>query len=188
MIIIGLGNPGLKYKGTYHNAGYGVADAVAELLGKKINRAECNSLTAVTEYKGSKLVIAKPLTYMNNSGEAVASLVAKYGGEAGEAFVCYDDIDLDRFAVRIRAKGSGGTHNGMRDVVRVMRTEDIKRLRVGIGRPDYDLKDYVLDKPSKADGKRFAEVFAECARLLLGYAADGDFDKLMREGNSLNNG
>ena len=67
MIIIGLGNPGLKYKGTYHNAGYGVAEAVAELLGKKINRSECNSLTAVTEYKGSKLVIAKPLTYMNNS-------------------------------------------------------------------------------------------------------------------------
>lgn len=187
MIIIGLGNPGVQYKGTYHNAGYGVAEAAAKLVGKKINRAECNSLTAVTEYKGSKLVIAKPLTYMNNSGEAVASLVAKYGKEAGEAFVCYDDIDLERFSVRIRAKGSGGTHNGMRDVVRVMKTEDIKRLRVGIGKPDYNLRDYVLDKPAKADGKKFEEVFDECAKLLLAYAADGDFDKLMREGNSLGN-
>ncbi len=185
MIIIGLGNPGLKYKGTLHNVGYGVVEAAAEKLGKKINKLECSSLTAVCEYNGKKLVLAKPVTYMNNSGEAVKSLVSKYGADAGEIIICYDDIDLERFDVRIRAKGSAGTHNGMRSVIRVMQTEDIKRLRIGIGKPDYDLKDYVLGKPSKNDAALFKTVFSECAELLLKYASDGDFDKFMREGNSL---
>ena len=185
MIIIGLGNPGEKYEGTYHNAGYGVVDAIAKILGKKINRAECSSLTSISEYKGKKLVLAKPVTYMNNSGEAVKSLMAKYGKDAGEAIVCYDDIDLDRFSVRVRAKGGAGTHNGMRDIVRALQTEDFMRLRVGIGKPDYDLKDYVLNKPDKRDAETFAEVFSACAKLILSYAENGDIDKLMREGNSV---
>ena len=184
MILIGLGNPGKEYEGTFHNMGYGVVDAVAAKLGKKINKIECESLTTVCEYKGEKLVLAKPLTYMNLSGNAVKSLIGKYGEKAGEIFVAYDDIDLPRFSVRVRGAGSAGTHNGMRNIVEKLGTEEFKRVRIGIGRPEHDLKDYVLSKPTPEDEKTFGEVFDRTADLLLRYVEDGDFDKLMREGNT----
>lgn len=184
MILIGLGNPGKEYEGTFHNMGYGVVEAVAAKLGKKINKIECSSLTCVCEYKGEKLVLAKPITYMNLSGEAVKSLVGKYGEKAGEIVVVYDDIDIGRFTVRVRRSGSAGTHNGMRNIVEKLGTEDFKRVRIGIGRPEHDLKDYVLSRPGAADEKTFKDVFDRTADLLLQYAGDGDFDKLMREGNT----
>lgn len=184
MIIVGLGNPGKEYEGTLHNMGYGVLDALAEKLGKKINKLECESLTSVFEKNGEKFVLAKPITYMNLSGNAVKSLLGKYGEKAGELLVVYDDIDIPRYSVRIRRNGSAGTHNGMRDIVDALQTEDFKRVRIGIGRPEFDLKDYVLSKPAEPDQKQFKEVFARVADLIWTYAEDGDFDKLMREGNS----
>ena len=184
MILIGLGNPGKEYENTFHNMGYGVVDAVAEKVNKKINKIECDSLTAVCEYKGEKLVLAKPLTYMNLSGNAVKSLVSKYGEKAGEIVVVYDDIDLPRFALRVRGSGSAGTHNGMRNIVEKLGSEEFKRIRVGIGRPEHDLRDYVLSRPTAEDEKAFREVFDRAAALLLRYAEDGDFDRLMREGNT----
>lgn len=185
MIIVGLGNPGDKYSGTYHNMGYGVVDAIAEKLNKKINRAEADSLTAIYERNGKKLILAKPLTYMNLSGTAVKGLMKKYGETAETIIICYDDIDLPRFSVRVRGSGSGGTHNGMRHIIQTIGTTEFKRLRVGIGRDDKELKDYVLSKTNKEDNTKFKEVFEKCASLLLEYFNDGDFDKLMREGNTV---
>ena len=183
MIIVGLGNPGLKYKDTYHNMGYGVVEAIAEKLGKKINKIEADSLTAVTEYHGKKLIIAKPLTYMNLSGTAVKGLLKKYGEDESGLIVCYDDIDIDRFRVRVRGSGSAGTHNGMRNIIQELNSTNFVRLRVGIGRDEGDLKDYVLKKTAKEDRKKFQEIFSRCADIILEYAAGGDIDKLMREGN-----
>ncbi len=185
MIIVGLGNPGAKYEGTFHNCGYGVVDALAERLGKKINKIECSSLTSVSERNGEKLVLAKPTTYMNLSGEAVKSLIGKYGDKAGELIVCYDDVDIERFSVRVRASGSAGTHNGMRNIINLLGREDFTRVRIGIGRPDYDLADYVLSKPTREDEKRFNETFGKVADLLAEYIKTRDFDKFLREGNSI---
>ena len=105
MIIVGLGNPGVEYENTLHNMGYKVIDAIANKLGKKVNKLECSSLTSIVK-NNPKIVLAKPLTYMNNSGEAVKSLLSKYKQEVSDLLVIYDDIDIDRFSVRVRKSGS----------------------------------------------------------------------------------
>ena len=185
MIVVGLGNPGKEYEKTYHNMGYGVVDALAEKIGRKIDKVECSCLTCVKEFGGEKTVLAKPITYMNLSGEGVKSLVSKYGDKAGELIVIYDDIDLPRFSVRVRKSGSGGTHNGMRNVVKMMQTEDVVRMRIGVGKPEHDLVGFVLSKPDKEDEKKFDALFSACADLLYDYIVSGDFDKFMREANNL---
>lgn len=184
MLIVGLGNPGKEYENTFHNMGYMVLDALAEALNKKINRLECSSMTAVGSVNGEKVVLAKPLTYMNASGAAVKSLMAKYGAKAEELIVVYDDIDLPRFTLRVRERGGAGTHNGMRNVLEAVGEENFKRIRMGIGKNEFDLKDYVLGKISAEDLKRFRKIAAEIALLIVQYLKDGDFEKLMREGNA----
>ena len=182
-IIIGLGNPGKEYEKTYHNMGFGVVDALAERLGRKIDRVECSALTAVKEIDGEKIVLVKPVTYMNLSGEAVKSVLGKYHGTAEDLVVVYDDVDLPRFTVRARKAGSAGTHNGMRSVVASVGTEAFRRVRIGVGKPEYDLAEYVLSKPSAADEKRFDEVFAFVAEQLDAFLRNDDFDGLMRAVN-----
>ena len=185
MIIVGLGNPGKEYENTLHNAGYTVVEKIAERLNKRINLIGCNSLLSVSERGGEKLVLAKPLTYMNLSGEAVKSLVAKYADKSLEKLiVIYDDIDLPRFAIRVRASGSAGTHNGMRSVVEKLGSTDFIRVRMGVGRPDGDLKDYVLSTFSKEDKARFDETASFAADRIIDYLASGDFNKFLRETNT----
>ncbi len=185
MLIVGLGNPGDEYKDTLHNCGFAVVDALAEKLGKKIEKLECRALTCVTQINGEKTVLAKPLTYMNESGVAVASLMARYHMTPDDLIVCYDDIDIGRYTVRVRLSGSAGTHNGMRSVVADIGTEKFRRLRVGVGGNEYDLKDYVLSRITKEDKPHFAEVFSKAADVLYTYLTTGDGDRLMREGNSI---
>ena len=123
MLIVGLGNPGKEYEDTFHNCGFRVLDALAEKVGKKPSKIECSALTCVTQIGGQKVVLAKPLTYMNNSGEAVKGLLTKYGMKPQDMIVIYDDIDIPRYTVRVRLSGSAGTHNGMRSVVDKAGTE-----------------------------------------------------------------
>ena len=185
MLIVGLGNPGKEYENTFHNMGFITVDVLAEKLNRKIDRVECSAATAVTSVGGEKVILAKPLTYMNLSGQAVKSLMTKYNQKEDDVIVIYDDIDIPRFSVRVRARGSAGTHNGMRNIVSSLQSENFKRIRMGIGRNEYDLKDYVLGKIGKEDMKIFvdrAERTAEAIRLFL---SDGDFDKLMRECNGI---
>jgi PTH1 family peptidyl-tRNA hydrolase len=184
MIIVGLGNYGEEYKNTFHNMGFLIADAIAAKLSKKFDKSECSALTFVTSVKGERLVVAKPLTYMNASGEAVKSLLNKYGEKAsGGLIVCYDDIDLPRFSVRVRKEGSAGTHNGMRNIVSLLGTTEFIRVRLGIGRNEYDLKDYVLSRIKKEDAEMFSVSARKAADVILDYVSDRDFDKFMREGN-----
>ncbi len=184
MIVVGLGNPGEEYADTLHNCGFCVLDALAKKVDKKPLKAECDALTCVLQINGEKIVLAKPLTYMNNSGLAVKSLLARYKMTPEELIVIYDDIDLPRFTLRARASGSSGTHNGMRSVVSSVGTEKFKRIRIGVGRNPFDLKDYVLSKFSKEDKPHFEEVFAKAADFLYAFLQNGDWDKLMREANS----
>lgn len=152
ILIVGLGNPGMKYKNTYHNVGFMAVDALAKKCKEKIAKSECDALTCKAVYKGVEFVIAKPQTYMNLSGEAVKKLVRAYDvDEARELVVCYDDIDLPIGKLRIREEGSAGTHNGMRNIVKELNTEQFARVRIGtkteeLANHEVELIDFVLSK------------------------------------------
>lgn len=184
LLIVGLGNIGKEYENTFHNMGFMAVDAIAERFGVELKRAECSALTAVTQKGGEKIVLAKPTTYMNLSGGAVKSLLAKYGAELSELIVLYDDIDIGRFSVRVRAEGSGGTHNGMRNIIQVLNRTEFKRIRIGVGRNDGDLKDYVLSKINLHDRAEFQKTFDRIADAVVRFAQDKDFEKLQRELNA----
>lgn len=184
LLIVGLGNPGKEYEKTFHNMGFMALDTLAEKMGKSIKKAECQALTCTFSRNSEKVVFAKPLTYMNLSGQAVKSLMSKYGATENDLVVIYDDIDIDRFAIRARASGSAGTHNGMKSIVQYIGTEKFKRIRVGIGRDGaYNLADYVLSQIKKEDQEAFNSLFNDLASALEGYLKHNDFDKLMREIN-----
>lgn len=185
MLIVGLGNPTAEYENTFHNMGYLTIDTLANRLGKKIIKSECQALTAVKDINGEKIILAKPLTYMNLSGQAVKELMAKYKQTPDNLIVIYDDIDIPRYSVRLRSNGSAGTHNGMKSIVELINTTEFKRIRIGIGKSEYDLADYVLSKITKEDQKTFALTFNKVAELLEEYINTNNFDKLLRESNTI---
>lgn len=146
ILIVGLGNFGREYDNTYHNMGFKAIDELSVRNGFLLNKQKCKSLIYEGQILGQKVVVAKPQTYMNLSGEAVVELNSKY--KPDKIFVIYDDIDLPLGSFRFRETGSAGTHNGMRNIVKLMGTNDIPRIRIGI-KPEtqiYDLADYVLSK------------------------------------------
>lgn len=187
MLIIGLGNPTEKYSNTFHNLGFLAVDALGKVMGKRIIKSECRSLTAVKTINGEKIVLAKPLTYMNLSGLAVKELMAKYKKSAEELLIIYDDTDLERFSVRARGFGGAGTHNGMRNITEEIKTTDFKRIRIGIGKTDYDLASYVLSDIGKEDRQKYDLIIAKLALIIEQYIKTKDFDKLLREANILGN-
>ncbi len=145
-LIVGLGNPGSKYARTHHNAGFDVLELLADRLHAPMTRLKCKALLAETRIGDQRVVLAQPQTFMNLSGESVVELMNWYKVEPDHLIVCYDDIDLDLSALRVRAKGSAGTHNGMRSIIYLLGRDDFPRVRVGIGKPPagWDLADYVL--------------------------------------------
>ncbi|MEG1710939.1 MAG: aminoacyl-tRNA hydrolase [Clostridia bacterium] len=151
-LIIGLGNIDKQYLNTYHNLGFMCADYIAKLLGVEFSKGECRAITAHTKVNGEKVIIAKPITYMNLSGDSVIELVNKYKIEQDKFLVIYDDIDIPIGSVRIRENGSAGTHNGMRSIVSRCNTTQFSRIRIGTGRPprdEMDLADFVLSQISQ---------------------------------------
>lgn len=185
IIIVGLGNPGKEYENTFHNMGFRALDTLADKMGKSIKKAECQALTCTFSRNSEKVIFAKPLTYMNLSGQAVKSLLTKYGATADDLVVIYDDIDIDRFAIRARASGSAGTHNGMKSIVNTLGTDKFKRIRVGIGRENvFNLADYVLSSIKAEDSAQFNSLFEDLAVALESYLKHNDFDRLMREINA----
>jgi peptidyl-tRNA hydrolase, PTH1 family len=145
-LIAGLGNPGPEYAGTRHNVGWMVLDAFAEKFRIRIDKHEKNAMTGEGRVAGGSVLVAKPLTYMNLSGDAVRLLANAYTESLDDLIVVYDDIDLPLGKLRIRANGSAGTHNGMRSIVSALASETFPRLRIGIGGVDSAgrLRDYVL--------------------------------------------
>ena len=165
LIIVGLGNPGKEYENTFHNMGFKALDTLAEKMGKSIKKAECQALTCTFSRNSEKVVFAKPLTYMNLSGVAVKKLLDYYKATPNDLLVIYDDIDLDKATTRKRAKGSAGTHNGMRNIIAQIKTEEFARLRIGVGRPPIGmpLADFVLSTIPKAERKAFVDAFEKTA-------------------------
>ena len=132
-IIAGLGNPGKKYEQTRHNMGFLAVDFLAEKYDIKVNKIRFRALTGEGRIAGQKVLLLKPQTYMNLSGESVRLALEYYKVSPQELIVIYDDIDIQAGMIRIRKKGSAGTHNGMRNILYHIRTEDFPRIRVGIG-------------------------------------------------------
>jgi len=177
LIIVGLGNPGLKYKKTYHNMGFVTIDKLADKLNASFKKSSCDAKIAELFIKGEKVVLAKPLTYMNNSGISVKQLIGSYKAEPKEVIVAYDDIDLECGTLRIRDGGSGGTHNGMRSVVAEC-GEKVARVRIGIGKPqDIPLVDYVLSCVSGENKEILKEATDRAANFLYDYIYDRNLEK-----------
>ena len=186
MIIIGLGNKGLSYKNTYHNMGFDVVSKLAKELGVRFSHTECKAKTAVTNVNGKRVVLAKPETYMNLSGESVRELMGKYKETADGIIVIYDDIDIAIGTIRARNAGSAGTHNGMRNIVECLNGNTaFKRVRIGTGfdHGNVPLYNVVLSKV-KGENKTLVDASTDfVANELLSFLKDGDFDKLMRNVN-----
>jgi len=146
-LIVGLGNPGAEYEKTRHNVGWQVVDAFAAKFRIAVTHHEKNAMTGSGRVAGGSVMVAKPLTYMNLSGDAVRLLVNAYLESTDELIVVYDDIDLPAGRLRIKPNGGPGTHNGMRSIVEKLQSEQFPRLRVGIGsQGEGRLRDYVLNE------------------------------------------
>lgn len=149
-IIAGLGNPGKKYEQTRHNMGFMAVDFLAEKYDIKVNKIRFRALTGEGRIAGQKVLLLKPQTYMNLSGESIRLALEYYKVNPQELIVIYDDIDIQAGMIRIRKKGSAGTHNGMRNILYHIRTEDFPRIRVGIGSGrKEDMIDYVTGSVPK---------------------------------------
>ena len=169
-IIVGLGNPGDGYAYTYHNVGWLALDVIADRLNMKIADRECDALVGVKSLRGEKIVLAKPLTYMNLSGKAVKQLLGRFGGSPADLIVVYDDIDIAKGTFRYREKGSAGTHNGMRDIIARLNTENFARLRIGTGPvpENVPLVSYVLMTMTDDDRRSIADAVKAGADKILG--------------------
>ncbi|WP_101772538.1 aminoacyl-tRNA hydrolase [Peptostreptococcus faecalis] len=150
-IIVGLGNPGKKYENTRHNAGFDVVDKLASKNNIKIDKIKHKALIGEGRIGNEKVIIVKPQTYMNLSGESVVSVLNFYKVDLENLIVIYDDIDLDVGKLRIRKKGSAGSHNGMKSIIKHIGTVEFPRVRVGVSKPDKgrDLANFVLSRVSK---------------------------------------
>ncbi|MBQ9625404.1 MAG: aminoacyl-tRNA hydrolase [Clostridia bacterium] len=143
-LIVGLGNPGAKYRFTRHNVGFLTIDYLCDDLKVECSRIGFFAKRTSVNYGGEKLILAKPQTYMNDSGRSVRALMDYYGIGADGLIVIYDDVDLPVGKMRIKAKGSSGHHNGMKSVIAHVGTEEFVRIRMGIGTPANDIIDHVL--------------------------------------------
>ena len=153
-IIAGLGNPGKQYENTKHNVGFLTIDVLAEKLGIRVSKIKHKALTGEGFISGEKVILVKPQTYMNLSGESIREILSFYKADPERLVVIYDDIDLPMGSLRIRKKGSAGTHNGMKSIIYQIVSEDFPRVRIGIGgERKGDLADYVISGFRKEDRK-----------------------------------
>ena len=165
-LVVFLGNPGLRYEGTRHNAGFMTADALARKKNISINRSRFRALTASCPFGDTTALLMKPQTYMNLSGEAVGQAARFYKIPADHVLVVSDDITLPIGAMRIRTKGSAGGHNGLKNIISVLGTEEFPRIRRGVGappHPDYDTVDWVLSVFRDQDAVDMAEAAERAA-------------------------
>lgn len=180
-LIVGLGNPDKQYEKTFHNMGYIAVGDAADALGVKFKKKECEASVAEAYVGGEKIILARPLTYMNNSGRAVKQLMSKYKIPAENLLVIYDDYDLPKGKVRIRAGGSAGTHNGMRSIIGETGLKEFPRIRIGIKDEAVDIPiiNYVLSEIRKEDYPLFAEACKKAGDAAAEFVKGLDIEKVM---------
>ncbi len=184
-IIAGLGNPDRQYEGTRHNAGFEVIDRIAEKYNIEVNMKKHRALIGKGILEGQKVILAKPQTYMNLSGESIRSLTDYYKIDPErELLVIYDDVSLDVGQLRIRAKGSAGGHNGIKNIIAHLGTQVFPRIKVGVGEKPkgYDLADYVLGHFSRVEREQMDEGYDNAVRAVE-LIMSGRIDEAMNEYN-----
>lgn len=180
-IAVGLGNPGDKYAGTRHNAGFMAIDAIAKEKNVKLDRAQFKSLTAKCEINGKSVLLMKPATYMNLSGQAVIEALNFYKLTPKDIVVFSDDVNLELGKLRIRQGGSDGGQKGLRSIIELLGSDDFCRVRIGVGskpHPDYDMADWVLSRFTAQEMEKI-NVACERCRDALPYISVGDIQKAM---------
>lgn len=184
-LIVGLGNPEAKYRKTFHNLGFLAAEDTAIKLGVKLNKKQCRAVLGVKSVKGDNVIVAEPQTYMNLSGESVRELIKKYKINTEDVLVIYDDYDLVKGEFRIRASGSAGTHNGMRNIVENLGSGEFPRIRIGIKDEDCKIPiiDYVLSEIRKEDYELFADVLNIVSDAAAEFACGEPVEKIMSKYN-----
>lgn len=168
-IVVGLGNPGKNYEYTRHNVGWLAIDAFADKMGVKINRIKFRALCGECMVNGKKILLMKPQTYMNASGEAIAEACNYYDVAPDRVLVICDDVTLPFNRIRIRQKGSAGGHNGLKSIINCLGSDTFPRLRIGVsdrGDPTTDLADWVLGSFSGTEKKKLAERFADTNEII----------------------
>lgn len=185
-IIAGLGNPGVTYEDTRHNAGFICVDKLCETLCVKCDRAKFRSMYADVMIEGKRCLVLKPTTYMNNSGEAISEAMDFYKIPPQRLIVIYDDISLEPSKMRIRRKGSHGGHNGIKSIVELCDSQDFPRIKIGVGKkphPDYNLADWVLSRFT-GDERKLIDECAQKAAEAVKLIVSGKTDEAMNRFNS----
>lgn len=180
-LIVGLGNPGVKYQRTRHNCGWLTIDNLAAKIGVEVTRAKFKSMTAAAEINGKKCLLMKPTTMMNASGEAVVEAMNFYKLPISRIIVISDDVSLDVGKIRIRKRGSDGGQKGLRSIITLTGSEDFVRIRIGVGakpHPDYDMAAWVLSEFSDKEKPAMFEAFGRAAEAV-GLIVDGKTDEAM---------
>ena len=174
-LIIGLGNPGREYKDTRHNIGFMLIDSLAEKLNARGMKVQSKAIVISALYEERKIILAKPQTYMNLSGQSVQGLLHFYKIPFENLLVAHDDLDIPFGTIRIRPTGGPGGQRGMADTIEQLGTKDFPRLRLGIGRPPgrMQAKDYVLQNFSKDDSKFLPEILSRAADAALEFVMNG---------------
>lgn len=183
-LVVGLGNPDKKYLNTRHNVGFEMLDVLASYCDIKVNKVKCKALIGEGRIGGCPVILAKPQTYMNLSGESVLELCNYFKIPPANVIVIYDDISLEVGKIRIRQKGSAGGHNGMKNIIYHLQSEDFPRIRFGIGQPVGELANYVLSDFSKDETKILIES-AKCTPDIVELIVNGDILKAMNKYNWL---
>ncbi len=184
-MIVGLGNPGRRYANTRHNMGWEALDRVAEAAGIKVNVNRYHGLTGMGMIDGEKVILVKPLTYMNLSGDCVQPLAAYYKIPPEDILVICDDVNLPLGRIRFRKSGSAGGHNGLKSLIGRLGSDAFPRLRLGVGSPEagIDLVDHVLMPFFGEDAEKAEELGKKAAEAVLCFLTEGP-DKVMNEYNS----
>lgn len=151
-MIVGLGNPGKAYENTRHNVGFWVIEKIAEKLNIKVDKKQGKALVQIAYWDGKKVLLVKPQTFMNLSGQAVMELLNYYQDQIEDLIIIHDDLDLPPGQLRFKKGGGTGGHNGLKSIVQYLNSQDFDRLKIGIGRPQHsDVKDFVLTGFSKEE-------------------------------------
>ena len=184
-LVVFLGNPGAKYNGTRHNAGFMAADAMAKELNVAINKLRFKALTATVTIGGEKVLLMKPQTYMNLSGEAVGQAAKFYKISPEHVIVVSDEVAMPIGKLRIRKSGSAGGHNGLKNIIRHLGTQDFPRIRMGVGaapHPDYDMADWVLSTFKNKDAEDMQALAERVSKAVQCYITEGP-DRAMNKFN-----
>ena len=184
-LVVGLGNPEGEYRGTRHNAGFTAIDALAEKCGAEVKKLKHRALVGEASLQGVRVLLMKPQTYMNLSGEAVADAATFYKIPPEQVLVICDDVSFDPGVLRIRKKGSAGGHNGLKSIIACLGSDAFPRIKMGVGKkPEgYDMADFVLGRFGKEDGEKMnaaAQAAADAAILFVNGKADEAMNRFSR--------